>query len=50
MFLGIIASDIKLPKLSLPTFRGETEQWIEFNDLFPTAVNKNSQNFHYLKS
>ena len=49
------SSEIKLPKLTLPTFNGKSEEWLEFQDLFSAAVHKNpnltsAQKLQYLKS
>ncbi|KFM71372.1 hypothetical protein X975_16590, partial [Stegodyphus mimosarum] len=50
-----IAPDVKLPKLSLPTFTGNVYEWITFNDLFKAAVHNNDnlskgQKLQYLLS
>ncbi|GBM25063.1 hypothetical protein AVEN_135839-1 [Araneus ventricosus] len=49
-----VSDSIKLPKLSLPTFTGNINEWITFKDLFNAAVNNNSslsdsQRLTYLK-
>ncbi|KAM3967335.1 uncharacterized protein ACR2FA_011675 [Aphomia sociella] len=46
---------IKLPTISLPTFDGRYETWIEFRDIFLSLVHNSNeisdiQKFHYLKS
>lgn len=46
---------VKLPTISLPTFDGNYEQWLEFRDTYLALVHKSSeisdiQKFHYLKS
>jgi len=30
--------DIRLPRLSLPTFSGKMEEWVPFRDMFSTAI------------
>lgn len=51
-----ISSDsVKLPTISVPTFDGTSEHWLQFRDTFSSLVhdsNKigNIQKFHYLKS
>ncbi|XP_067129093.1 uncharacterized protein [Centruroides vittatus] len=47
--------DVRLPKLSLPTFSGNVEDWLSFHDLFKASVDNNSnlsncQKLQYLKS
>lgn len=54
-FKDAVVSDVKLPKLSLPIFNGNIEQWIEFQDLFTASVRNNNnltnaQKLQYLKS
>ncbi|GBL81031.1 hypothetical protein AVEN_83113-2 [Araneus ventricosus] len=49
-----VSDSVKLPKLSLPTFTGNINEWITFKDLFNAAVNNNSslsdsQRLTYLK-
>lgn len=46
---------VKLPTISLPTFDGSCEHWLEFRDMFLSLVHNskeitNIQKFHYLKS
>lgn len=46
---------VKLPTISLPTFNGHYEQWLEFRDTFLALVHNSHeisdiQKFHYLKS
>lgn len=46
---------IKLPTISMPTFNGSSEHWLEFRDTFMSLVHNsndisNIQKFHYLKS
>lgn len=48
-------NSIKLPTISLPTFDGSYEQWLEFRDTFTSLVHNckdlsNIEKFHYLKS
>lgn len=48
-------SHIKLPTLSLPSFNGEYDQWLNFYDTFKSLINDNEaltniQRFHYLRS
>ena len=45
----------KLPKLNLPTFKGDYENWLSFYDLFKSSVHDNrsltdSQRLQYLKA
>ena len=45
----------KLPKLNLPTFKGDYENWLSFHDLFKSSVHDNrsltdSQRLQYLKA
>ncbi|XP_063377545.1 uncharacterized protein LOC134664729 [Cydia fagiglandana] len=47
-------SEIKLPRITIPTFSGEYTEWQSFHDLFNTLIHKNSslddvQRMHYLK-
>ncbi|XP_023218533.1 uncharacterized protein LOC111620766 [Centruroides sculpturatus] len=47
--------DVRLPKLSLPTFSGNVEDWLSFQDLFKASVDNNCnlsncQKLQYLKS
>ena len=39
-------TDVKLPKLSLPTFYGNIYEWITFSDLFKAAVHSNKNLFN----
>lgn len=46
---------LKLPSISLPTFSGQFENWVEFHDSFDSLINKNSKlsevhKFYYLLS
>ncbi|XP_037297668.1 uncharacterized protein LOC119190278 [Manduca sexta] len=46
---------VKLPTISMPTFDGSFEHWLEFRDTFTSLVHNctnlaNIQKFHYLKS
>jgi len=48
-------SDVKLPRLDLPTFDGKYEDWISFKDLFHSSVHNqlflsDAQRLQYLKS
>ncbi|XP_055522538.1 uncharacterized protein LOC129716725 [Wyeomyia smithii] len=48
-------TDIKLPRMNLPTFSGEILEWPSFFDLFDSAVHKNatlhdSQKLYFLKT
>lgn len=55
-----ISSDIQqtrvvLPKIQLPTYSGQYEEWLSFHDLFNTLVHSNAalsnvQKLHYLKT
>lgn len=52
---GTPKPEIKLPRLSLPTFAGDYKEWNSFSDLFNCAVNNNTQltnvqKLQYLKS
>ncbi|KAJ8963827.1 hypothetical protein NQ317_003836 [Molorchus minor] len=45
----------KLPTMSLPTFAGEYDEWLNFRDTFTSVIHDNTsisniQKFHYLKS
>ncbi|GFU30074.1 uncharacterized protein TNCV_3262811 [Trichonephila clavipes] len=47
-------ANVRLPKLNIPVFWGKFEDWINFKDLFVTAVHSqtslsNIQKFQYLK-
>ncbi|GFX13654.1 uncharacterized protein TNCV_1921671 [Trichonephila clavipes] len=47
-------TNFRLPKLNIPVFSGKFEDWINFKDLFVTAVHSqtslgNIQKFQYLK-
>ena len=53
--LKIQVPEVKLPKLNLPTFSGNLEEWLSFFDLFQASVHQNSilsacQKLQYLKS
>ena len=55
--LGSVSNtaELKLPKISLPTFSGSYTDWMSFIDLFNGSVDSNSrlnnsQKLHYLKS
>lgn len=46
---------INLPQIDLPTFSGDTNQWLEFHDTFLSLIDNNEslnniQKFYYLKS
>ncbi|KOB69703.1 Uncharacterized protein OBRU01_15500 [Operophtera brumata] len=46
--------NVRLPKISIPTFTGSYEQWTTFKDLFESLVHTNAsiddvQKMHYLK-
>ncbi|KAJ0183500.1 hypothetical protein K1T71_001476 [Dendrolimus kikuchii] len=46
---------IKLPTISLPSFDGTYDQWLEFRDTFQSLIHNNNdidnvQKFHYLRS
>lgn len=46
---------VKLPTISLPTFNGDYDQWLEFRDTYLALVHDSQeisdiQKFHYLKS
>lgn len=46
-------SDLRLPRLELPTFSGKYEEWLPFNNLFTSSVHKKTnlepvQKLHYL--
>ncbi|GFX49596.1 DUF5641 domain-containing protein [Trichonephila clavipes] len=48
-------ANFRLPKLNIPVFSGKFEDWINFKDLFETAVHSqtslgNIQKFRYLKA
>ncbi|CAH2084595.1 unnamed protein product [Euphydryas editha] len=48
-------SDIKLPRIQLPTFEGRYEEWPTFYDMFSSLIHNNKnissvQKLHYLKS
>ena len=48
-------SDVKLPKLQLPTFTGNLYEWLSFHDLFIASVHSNNklsgaQKLQYLKT
>ncbi|XP_023211075.1 uncharacterized protein LOC111613956 [Centruroides sculpturatus] len=47
-------SDLKLPKLTLPSFSGNFDEWLPFSDLFQAAITNNgklsgAQKLQYLK-
>lgn len=47
-------SNIKLPKITIPTFSGSYEEWITFRDMFVSLIHSNAtlddvQRLHYLK-
>lgn len=49
------AVEVRLPKLELPTFDGNLDEWLSFRDLFVAAVHDNSgltgaQKLQYLKA
>lgn len=48
-------SMVKLPRIQLPTFSGQYEEWPTYQDMFTSLVHKNTsisdvQKLHYLKS
>ncbi|XP_050554512.1 uncharacterized protein LOC126911949 [Spodoptera frugiperda] len=48
-------SSVKLPVISMPTFDGSYEHWLEFRDTFTSLIHDSKdistiQKFHYLKS
>ncbi|CAK1583774.1 unnamed protein product [Parnassius mnemosyne] len=47
------SSNVKLPKISIPTFSGQYSEWMSFRDLFVSLIHKSSmedvQKLHYLK-
>lgn len=48
-------SNIRLPRINLPTFSGRYDEWTSFIDTFQNVVDNNAgisavQKFHYLKS
>lgn len=50
-----VKSDIKLPRISLPTFTGKYVEWLPFHDLFVSLIHSNNtltevQKLHYLKT
>lgn len=50
-----VLQNVKLPTISLPTFDGAYEHWLEFRDTYLSLVHNckeitNIQKFHYLKS
>lgn len=50
--LSQINSQIKLPTIQLPNFKGSYENWLEFHDTFDSLIHKNAsinsiQKFHY---
>lgn len=49
------SSQVKLPRIELPTFNGKYEEWHAFFDLFNSLIHSNrdisdTQKFHYLRS
>ncbi|XP_011858863.1 PREDICTED: uncharacterized protein LOC105556386 [Vollenhovia emeryi] len=49
------STQLRLPKIELPSFSGEYEDWYSFHDTFEKLINANPdlpaiQKFHYLKS
>ncbi|CAG9122367.1 unnamed protein product [Plutella xylostella] len=47
-------SNIRLPKISIPTFSGKYDEWVTFRDLFDSLIRTNDsldevQKLHYLK-
>lgn len=52
---GVSSSCVKLPTISLPTFDGTVEMWLEFRDTYLSLIHNSItldkiQKFHYLKS
>ncbi|KAL0841423.1 hypothetical protein ABMA28_015107 [Loxostege sticticalis] len=52
---GDLYKSVKLPTISMPTFDGSYEHWLEFRDTFLSLVHTSTeisqiQKFHYLKS
>ncbi|CAK1589183.1 unnamed protein product [Parnassius mnemosyne] len=52
---GVECTNVKLPKISIPTFSGKYAEWTTFRDLFITLIHKNAsieniQKMHYLKA
>lgn len=50
-----IASDVKLPRIQLPSFSGKYEEWQTFYDMHTSIIHKNTalsnvEKFHYLKT
>ncbi|XP_048487178.1 uncharacterized protein LOC125490853 [Plutella xylostella] len=50
-----LLKSVQLPTISMPTFDGSFERWLEFRDTFSSLVHNstditNIQKFHYLKS
>ncbi|XP_011858081.1 PREDICTED: uncharacterized protein LOC105555666 [Vollenhovia emeryi] len=50
-----VSTQLRLPKIELPSFSGEYEDWYSFYDTFEKLINANPdlpaiQKFHYLKS
>ncbi|KOB65898.1 Gag-pol polyprotein [Operophtera brumata] len=48
-------TSVKLPTISIPTFDGSYEHWLEFRDTFQSLIHESDhitsiQKFHYLKS
>ncbi|CAG9105751.1 unnamed protein product [Plutella xylostella] len=48
------SSNIRLPKISIPTFSGKYDEWVTFRDLFDSLIRTNDsldevQKLHYLK-
>ncbi|XP_018311205.1 uncharacterized protein [Mycetomoellerius zeteki] len=49
------ANSLKLPKIDLPSFSGNYEEWYPFHDTFQSLIHRDTsitsiQKFHYLKS
>ncbi|GAB1860475.1 hypothetical protein CAJAP_01554 [Camponotus japonicus] len=52
---NLVSSQIRLPKIELPSFPGNCEDWYTFYDTFEKLINANPglseiQKFHYLRS
>ncbi|XP_070529958.1 uncharacterized protein [Cardiocondyla obscurior] len=55
VFGGGAVSNIRLPKLNLPTFSGRYDEWYPFRDTFRSVIHENTaipkiQRFQYLRS
>ena len=51
---GSVVSEMKLPKIPLPTFSGDLKDWLSYRDLYIASVHQsatltNAQKFQYLK-